>query len=163
MPHVVDCSDCGAPLVSALEGDEAPPGALEPAPESPEYVSLVSGLTATMAEEAARHLGASGIPFAVVADPRRGLRVGVAPDRVRDAMAILERGEVVPRQPDSAEGVVALEGGPCPACGEQVRPGTAECPGCGLHLSSPAPQCPWCGAELDPAFDACPECGRSQD
>lgn len=164
MPHVVNCSDCGAPLVSAVEGEETPAPAGAPPPEAPaEYVSVVSGLTSEAAAEAARHFAAAGIAFATALDARRGgMRLGVGRERVREAMEILEREDIVPRQPDSAEGAVALEGGPCPACGEHVLPGTAECPGCGLHLSSPAPECGHCGAELDPAFDACPECGQER-
>jgi predicted amidophosphoribosyltransferase len=164
MPHVVNCSDCGTPLVSAYEGEEPPAAAGAPPPEDPaEYVSVVSGLTSEAAAEAARHFAAAGIAFATALDARRGgLRLGVARARVREAMEVLEREGIVPRQPDSAEGAVALEGGPCPACGDPVQPGTAECPGCGLHFSSPVPQCEHCGADVDPAFDACPECGREQ-
>lgn len=163
-PHVVDCSDCGALLVDAFEGG-APSGRAadpDPPPEATEYVGLLSGLDPPMVEQASRHLAAAGIPFTVVADSRRGLRLGVAAERVLDSMHVLERNDVVPGRSESTEGAVAVEGGPCPACGDPVRPGAAECPACGLALSGAAPECEHCGAELNPVFDACPECGRGQ-
>ena len=45
-PHVVDCSDCGTPLVSAFEGDGAPEagGDAGAAPVPEETVTLLSGV-----------------------------------------------------------------------------------------------------------------------
>jgi hypothetical protein len=123
---------------------------------------LASRLTPGMAARAAQALSQAGLRFSLVSDPRQGLRLGVALEDKPEALAILERADVVPKQPDPAEAAVAEEGGPCPACGDRVAPGTTECPGCGLQLSGAYP-CRHCGFDLDPAEEACPTCGREQD
>jgi hypothetical protein len=165
LPHVVHCSDCGALLENAFENDAPPdgPGGVAPAAsESPDSVALVSGLTPGAAAQAAERLAAAGIAFGLVADARRGLRLGVERGRMVEAIEILEREGVIPGQPDPAGAAVGTEGGPCPACGDPVAPGTVDCPGCGLQLSGGV-QCRHCGAELVPALDSCPECHREQD
>jgi hypothetical protein len=165
LPHVVQCSDCGATLESGFEGETPSAqggGVAAPAPAA-EYVGLVSRLTPETAQEAAGHLTEAAVPFVLVSDSRRGLRLGVAPERVADAIGILERAGLAPMQPDSGEAAVAAEGGPCPACGENVAPGSVDCPGCGLSLAAAAVPCRHCGGELHPGFDACPDCGRGQD
>lgn len=165
LPHVVNCSDCGALLVDAFEGAVMPgpdhdvPGA---APGQ-DYVGLLSGMEPELAAEASRQLTTAGIPFTIVSHVSRGLRLGVAPGRVLEAMRVLQASGLVPEVPASSEGVVAVEGGPCPACGDHVPPGTGECPGCGLSLSGSGQECRHCGADLDPAFDACPDCGRGRE
>lgn len=162
-PHVVSCSDCGAPLENAFEAEEPPAderGGL--ATVALDYVGLVSGLDTEAAAMSAERLRAAGIPFQLVSHSRRGLRLFVARDRVADAIAVLDAGSQVAATPDRAEGAVAVEGGPCPACGEGVAAGAVECPGCGLSLGGAAPSCSDCGAELVPGFDACAACGQEQ-
>jgi hypothetical protein len=164
-PHIVRCSDCGALLEAAFEGDASPDerGDLrESAPPLPEYARILDGLSPAMAELAAQHLSAAGIPVALTSHYRYGLRLGVKAEDAVTAIAILEREGIVPKQPDASEAAVAAEGGPCPACGDDVAPGTAVCPGCGLRLAGGVP-CRHCGAELPPPIGECPECGKEQD
>ena len=164
-PHVVHCSDCGALLESAFEGEAAPearastPATVEPAPR--QYVVLERGLTSGLAQEAAQYLGAAGIPFRVAAEAGGGFRVSVPLEQMEQGRAALEDAGVGPEPADLPEGAVAAEGGPCPACGDDVAPGTDECPGCGLQLAG-AFQCARCGAELQP-FEACTACAPEPD
>ena len=163
-PHVVQCSDCGAPLESVFEGDpllEQRAEATGAAPAPAELALLVRGLTPGEADQAAQHLAAAGIPIRLALD-RDGLRLGVAREQLVPARSILGRAGVLPEQPDAAEGAVAEEGGPCPACGDHVAPGTAECAGCGLQLAG-AFQCPRCGTELLTPSEACPACAPPAD
>ncbi|HET8646841.1 MAG TPA: hypothetical protein VFO85_15205 [Vicinamibacteria bacterium] len=164
-PHIVNCSDCGALLADGFEGAALPGdgGAAAPLPSAEEYVGVLSGMEPEVAAEASQHLTAAGIPFAMVSHASRGLRLGVAPGRVLEAMKVLQESGLVPAAPESSEGAVAIEGGPCPACGEHVHPGSSECAGCGLSLSGSGRECRHCGADLNPVFDACAECGREQD
>ena len=63
------------------------------------------------------------------------MRLSVRSEDVPAAIALLAKQGVLPEQADPG-GAVAAEGGPCPACGAQVAPGSLECPDCGLQLGA---------------------------
>jgi hypothetical protein len=171
--HVVRCSDCGALLEDRLEGEDpvaaddalsgGPGASASPAPPPEAFTQVADGVAAVAAERVGRRLSAAGIPFKLAPHNYR-LRVSVRPEDVPAAVAILEREGIVPEQPDPAERPVAMEGGPCPACGTTVASGTLECPGCGLVLGGgPELDCERCGARLVPLSGECPQCGRTED
>jgi len=162
-PHIVTCSDCGALLEAGFEGDSVDQRhePLEPALPSPEYARILDGLAPEIAELAAQHLSAAGIRFGLDSY-QYGLRLGVQVEDATVALAILERAGIVPKGPDASEVPVAAEGGPCPACGDDVAPGMTECPGCGLQLAGGVP-CRHCGAELATPTGECPSCAKEQD
>jgi hypothetical protein len=161
-PHVACCSDCGAVLQDKLASDE--PEA-EPEPDGPEetaiprekYDTIAQNLPPATAEAVAPYLAAAGVTFRVEAR-HYGLSISVKPDDVAAAVAVLEGEGVLPRQPDPSQPAVAAEGGPCPACGTTISPGTDECPDCGLAVGGAARVCQRCGAELAPSFETCPDC-----
>jgi hypothetical protein len=97
---------------------------------------------------------AAGIPVKLEPDLSLSVRLEDHPA----AIALLERQGVVPKQPDASAPAVSADGGPCPACGADVRPGQKDCPGCGLQLGAD-PVCEGCGGELSPADAVCPACG----
>jgi uncharacterized OB-fold protein len=46
--------------------------------------------------------------------------------------------------------------GPCPKCGETVKPDWVACPACGARLKA---SCSQCGSALRPEWKVCPHCG----
>lgn len=161
-PHMTQCIDCGTALVDRLDRDvpkpQVPP---EPEPEASippgDYRPVTGGLTAQAVEPVVKLLAAAGIPVKVES---RGYDLFLSA-RLQDrpaVIAILEREGVISEQPDAGAPAIGADGGPCPACGVHMAPGTVECPECGLSLGTPA--CESCGAELSPADHACPACGH---
>jgi len=168
-PHMTHCLDCGGPLKEKLDGEEVDYGALpdsapEPEPGSSlppgEYRSVASGLSAQVLEPVVKLLVEGRIPVKVES-LSYGLTLSVRDEDRSAVIAILEREGAIPAQPDAASPAVAAEGGPCPACGSHLAPGTVECPECGLLLGSAG--CDRCGAELSPTDEKCPACGHALD
>jgi len=164
-PHMTRCVECGTALKDMLEGETPeydppkPPEPEEPLVPPGDYKTIADAVAPSTAGRLMEQFGAADIPIKV--EPSGpGLRLSARVEDVAAAVAILEREEVVPKQPDAAQRAVAAEGGPCPACGTEVKPGASDCPECGLSLSSAAMSCEACGAELSPDDEACPACGR---
>jgi predicted amidophosphoribosyltransferase len=162
-PHMTQCVECGGALKDKLDG--ASPEHEEPRDVGPslppgDYRKVAHGLSAETVEPLVELFIGAGIPVKV-----ESLAYGLClSSRFEDrlaVMAILEREGVIPSQPDETTLVVATDGGPCPACGTSITPGTVECPECGLVLSGAG--CESCGAALSPTDDACPACGRPLD
>jgi hypothetical protein len=162
-PHMTRCIDCGSALQDKLDRDspkhEAPPE-VEPSLPPGDYRKVADSLSAQTVERLVGLFIAAGIPVKV-----ESIGYGLClKSRLEDRSAvieILEREGVIPRQPDATTPVVGPEGGPCPACGVNLGPGTVECPECGLLLGGV--DCESCGAELSPTDHACPACGRALD
>ena len=160
-PHMTHCIDCGTALQERLEGHSPayePPPEPEPAPALPpgEYGRVASDLSAQTVEPLVKLFVAAGIPVKVES-AGYGLFLSARPEDRPAVVAILEREGVIPKQSDETA-VVAADGGPCPACGTHVSPGTFECPECGLLLGASA--CEKCGEALSPADETCPSCGQ---
>ena len=137
--------------VPAVEEPSLPPG---------DYGVIASGLSAAAVEALIHGFISAGIPVKV--EPAgSGLQLSARGEERSAALAILEREGLIPRQPDPSEPAVAADGGPCPACGVDIRPGTLECAECGLRLGGPA-ACEACGGEVSTEDAACPACGHPQ-
>jgi hypothetical protein len=160
-PHMTHCIDCGAALLERLAGDApvyAPPTEPERAPALPagEYGRVASDLSAQTVEPLVKLFVAAGIPVKVES-VGYGLSLSARQEDRPAVVAILEREGAIPKQSDETA-VVTAEGGPCPACGTHISPGTFECAECGLLLG--ASECEKCGEALSPADEACPSCGQ---
>ena len=159
-PHMTLCLDCGSALQDKLDRDapehDAPP---EVAPSVPpgDYRKVADSLSAQTVEPLVRLFIEAGIPVKVESIGY-GLCLSARREDRSAVFEILEREGVIPRQPDATTPVVETDGGPCPACGVHIGPGTVECPECGLLLGGA--DCESCGAELSPTDHACPACGR---
>lgn len=164
-PHMTHCIDCGSVLQERLDGDSpvfvAPPEP-EPAPALPpgEYGRVAGDLSAQTVEPLVKLFVAAGIPVKVESIGY-GLCLSARQEDRPAVVAILEREGVIPKQSDEPAPVVAAAGGPCPACGTHISPGTFECLECGLLLGAAA--CESCGEALSPADEACPSCGQPVD
>jgi hypothetical protein len=66
-----------------------------------------------------------------------GLKLEVHEDDGPAATALLIKAGLLPPFDESPP--VGEEGGPCPACGTHVAPGTIECADCGLVLGDEGP------------------------
>jgi hypothetical protein len=164
-PRMTHCIDCGSALEERLDGGAPapePPTEREPEPHLPpgEYRRVADGLSAQTVEPLVKLFVAARIPVKVES-LGYDLRLSARPEDRPAVIAILEREGVLPKQPDEATPVVAADGGPCPACGTHIGPGTVECAECGLLLGSAV--CESCGAELSPSDEACPACGHRLD
>jgi hypothetical protein len=164
---MVRCVECGTALKDMLEGEAPeydppkPPPPEEPLLPPGDYKTIANAIAPSTAGLLMELFDAAGIPIKV--EPSGpGLRLSARVEDVAAAVAILEREQVVPKQPDASVPAVATEGGPCPACGTEIPPGTIECPDCGLRLGGTAETCEGCGAEVGPTEEACPACGRSR-
>jgi len=162
-PHLTRCLDCGGPLDDKREGES--PDSQQPELEEPslplgDYRTIAEGISASAATLLVEQFIAARIPVKVES-VGFNLRLRARVDDVPAALAILEREGIVPRQPETLDPVVATEGGPCPACGTQVAPGTDECPECSLQFAGTA-GCESCGGEVAPTDQACPACGQPQ-
>jgi hypothetical protein len=164
-PHMTRCIDCGSALKEKLDGespDYQPPAVEEPESSLPpgDYRKVADCLSVQIVEPLVKLFVEAGIPVRVESI---GYDLGLSA-RLEDraaVVAILECEGVVPTQPDATAPAVAAEGGPCPACGSSLKPGTVECPECGLLLGGAG--CVNCGAELSQTDKACPACGHSSD
>ena len=154
------CSDCGALLRDVWEDEDATqPEAVEADYPSGEYWPVAGRVSAREAEAIIGVLDAAAVPTKIEATRSSQLLISVRrEDRDRAVSLLVEAGL---REPDGGADVVAVgaEGGPCPACGAEVRPGTDECPVCSLVLGGDAPECEKCGTVLT-ASEACKECGH---
>lgn len=161
-PHMTRCIECGGALQDKLDGDSEhdAPREVEPSLPPGEYRKVADGLSAQTVEPLVTLFIGAGIPVKVES-VGYGLCLSSRLEDRSAVIAILEREGVIPRQPDATTPVVASDGGPCPACGASIRPGTAECPDCGLLLGGAG--CESCGAELSPTDHACPACGHPLD
>jgi hypothetical protein len=149
-------------LVDGVEGEGAGGAVVETAAVAPvKYHPIVANLSSEAARQAAERLRAAGIPFGLEGHGY-GLRLGVKAEDFDAATAMLEQEDILPKRADPSEPAVALEGGPCPACGDRVAAGAAECPGCGLGLAGPAVTCLKCGGEIDGVSTLCRACGGDQ-
>jgi uncharacterized OB-fold protein len=166
-PHMTHCIDCGTALQERLEGDSAVHQAAlepEPEPEPPtalppgDYGRVAGDLSAQTVEPLVKLFVAARIPVKVES-VGYGLSLSARLEYRPAVVAILEREGVIPKQSDETTPAVAAEGGPCPACGTHIDPGTVECAECGLLLGGNA--CDTCGAELSPGDEACPACGQA--
>jgi hypothetical protein len=165
-PHVLRCSDCGGELEDRWPDEETSDGGSETiedvVPEG-EYLVLVRNLAPAEAEQMASELAAAGIPFRLNAPTHHGLQLGVRTTDAGEAQMILERSGALPPQPNLGEAPVSETGGPCPACGAHVAPGSAECPNCRLALGSDPATCPTCGSELGAPWESCTRCSAGND
>jgi hypothetical protein len=162
-PHMTRCLDCGATLQDKREGaslPEEPPPVEESSLPPGDYLVIASGLSSAAVEPLIHGFISAGIPVKVES-AGYGLRLSARREERSAALAILEREGLIPPQPDPSEPAVAVDGGRCPACGVDIRPGTLECSGCGLQLGGAA-GCEACGAEVSPEDAACPACGHPQ-
>lgn len=155
------CIDCGAPLEEKLDGEpvmlEAPQEQEVPDLPPGDYARVAHGLSAQTAELLVRLFVAARIPVKVES-VGYGLTLSARLEDHPAVIAILEREGVLPAQPDGSAPAVAKDGGPCPACGADIKAGTVECAECGLTFGGSS--CESCGAELDPADESCPACGH---
>jgi len=161
-PHMTRCIECGAALRDLLEGevpDVAAHRPVEPSLPPGDYRELIDGLAGSTAHRLVQLCASAGIPVKV-ASARSGLGLSARAEERPAVLAILEKEGLVPGQPDPSEPVVAVDGGPCPACGTELRPGVETCTECGLQLGGPA-GCEACGADLSPTDHKCPSCGQS--
>jgi hypothetical protein len=162
-PHMTQCIDCGTALKEKLEGAETPPlnappeGEALPSLPPGDYLRVADGLTAQAVEPVVRLFVAERIPVKVESSGY-GLILSARSEDRAAVVAILEREGVIPKQSDAP--AVAAEGGPCPACGTHIKPGTVECLECGLLLGA---FCESCGEGVSPSDDACAGCGRRLD
>jgi hypothetical protein len=161
-PHMTECLDCGTALKEKLDGAETPdlsgPPEVEPEPSLPpgDYQRVADGLTAQAVEPVVKLFVRERVPVKVESHGY-GLSLSARREDRAAVMAILEREGVIPRQSDVP--VVAADGGPCPACGTHIKPGTVECVECGLLLGAFCE----CGEALSPGDDVCAACGRRLD
>jgi hypothetical protein len=167
-PHMTQCLDCGGVLEERMEG-EPPRYHAMPEAEAEAESGLPpgeyrrvgdGGLPAHVVEPLVKGFVEAGIPVKVESTGY-GLCLSVRDEDRAEVIAALERRGVIPIQPDAAVPAVAVEGGPCPACGGHLKPGIAECPECGLRLGAAA--CSRCEAELSPGDEICAACGHAQD
>jgi hypothetical protein len=157
------CIDCGSALMDRLNRDSPEPVAppeVEPSVPPGDYRRVADGLSARTVEPLVRLFIGAGIPVKVESIGY-GLTLSARSQDRSAVIEILSREGVLPRQPDATTPVVGAEGGPCPACGVSIGPGTVECPECGLLLGGV--DCESCGAELSPTDHACPACGHPLD
>jgi hypothetical protein len=161
-PHMTACLDCGTALQEKLDGAETPeldaPPEMVPEPSLPpgDYLRVAHGLTAQAVEPVVRLFVAARIPVKVESIGY-GLTLSARSEDRPAVVEILEREGVIPRQSDAPG--VAADGGPCPACGTHINPGTVECLECGLLLGAFCE----CGEGLSPGDDVCAACGRRLD
>jgi len=160
---MTECFDCGTALEDKQEGASLP---AEPPPEVEsslppgDYRVIASGLSAPTVEALVQSFISAGIPVKVES-AGYGLRLSARSEERAAAMSILEREGLIPRQPDPSEPAVAAEGGLCPGCGTDIRPGTLACAECGLQFGAVV-ACESCGAEVAPDDAVCPGCGHPQ-
>lgn len=167
LPHVVQCSDCGALLKDKWEEEdppEPPPlwegrGERPALPYPPGDYRLIGEMSSADADNVARELAARRIPVKV--EPAgRELRVSVRDeDRAAAVTALVEAG-LLAKPDEPATPTLATEGGPCPACDTHVPAGSSECPECSLVLSGEPPVCEKCGSETVLSGE-CNHCGHS--
>ena len=161
---MTECLDCGTALQDKQDGvtmSEPPPPDVDSTAQSSlppgDYHVIATGLSAPVADALVQRFVSAGIPVKV--DPAGyHLRLSARDEDRAAAVAILESEGVLTGLPDPTAPAVGAEGGPCPACGEPIRPGTLECAECGLQLGGAA-ACPSCGVEVPPDDAACPACG----
>jgi double zinc ribbon protein len=162
-PHMTRCLDCAVALEDKLEGaslSDEPPPVVESSLPPGDYRVIAAGLSAPRVETLVQSFISAGIPVKVES-AGYALRLSARNEERSAALAILEGEGVIPRQPDPSEPAVAAAGGPCPACGKEIGPGTLECAECGLRLGGGV-DCESCGVELSPDDAACPACGHPQ-
>lgn len=138
-PHVVNCSDCGVPLEDAIEGQPlAPREHAAVAEDEGPYVPIVGIVGTEDALDGGKALAVASLRFRLLPLPHHaGLKLEVHEQDARAAIAVLLEAGLLPPIDDSPP--VGEEGGPCPACGTHVAPGTLECPECGLVLGEQGP------------------------
>jgi hypothetical protein len=162
-PHMTQCLDCGTALKEKLDGEKTPelnaPPEPEPVPTLPpgDYAKVADGLTAQTVEPLVKLFVSEKLPVKVESHGY-GLSLSARREDRAAVVAILEREGVIPKHSDDP--AVAAEGGPCPACGTPIKPGTVECGECGLLLGA---FCEGCGEALSPTDDTCAACGRTLD
>jgi len=167
-PHVSVCSDCGGPLEDHDPDVAAPPVEDPPAPvdrrgavgTAVKVEMLGSLMSSEEAEACADVLARNGLPYYLDVNRDRTFRLSVPLDHAEAAARLLQDAGAIPRRADTP--AVAVEGGPCPACGAHVDAGSRECPDCGLSLGQEAPTCAKCGTELDAPWTTCPRCGGEE-
>jgi hypothetical protein len=161
-PHMTECLDCGVALEDKQEGASRPvePPVVESSLPPVDYRVIADGLSGPTVEPLVQTFISAGIPVKVES-AGYGLRLSARSQERAAAMAILEREGLIPQQPEPSAPAVAAEGGPCPACGTVIRPGTFECAECGLALGGAA-SCESCGVEVSADDAACPACGHPQ-
>ena len=163
-PDVVQCSDCGGPLVDQWDGDAEEGEGAEPSPDpggrraatafappaEPETRPLAWAQQARELVPAADLLRAASLAFHI--KPRqvegeerpRGYELRVR-DADRDAARV-----ALASVAGADSGITLLEAHAadvdpdahrvqCPACETEVAAGTTECPGCGLGLGGDEP------------------------
>jgi len=161
---MTECLDCGTALQDKVAGasmPEAPPPPADSMQESSlppgDYHVIATGVSAQVAESLVQRFVSAGIPVRV--DPAGyHLRLSARDEERAAAVAILESEGVLAAAPDPGAPAVGAEGGPCPACGHPIPPGTRECGECGLQLGDAA-ACPSCDVEVSPDDTTCPACG----
>ena len=135
---MVRCVECGAALKDMLEDEEPqydPPKGEEPLLPPGEYEPIADGVASETVSGLMAQFHQAGIPIKVEAYGY-AMRLSARSEEMAAAREILVREGVLPDVPEGAHRAVAAEGGPCPACGTEVPPGTLECPDCGLQLGS---------------------------
>jgi hypothetical protein len=156
------CIECGTALKDMLEDEK--PEYDEEKPQEPllpegDYRPVASGVEAGTAARLMKLFRRSGIPLKV--EPHGYTMVlSARQEDFAGALGILQRAGVLPEPAEGLDKAVAAEGGPCPACGTEVRAGTAQCPECGLQLSASDEPCEKCGAVLAATDEDCPACGQ---
>jgi hypothetical protein len=158
---VVRCSDCGGDLKDVWEDDSQPLVAAPAEPTLPEgeYRVIAASLTSATAGAMVKRLAAAAIPAKVVPTRYGELDVRVRDEERERAESVLLAAGLLSEVPEAIAVAVAVEGGPCPACGESVPPGASECRSCGLGLGGDLPVCEGCGAEM-PIAGRCAQCGQ---
>jgi hypothetical protein len=138
-PHVVSCSDCGAPLEDAVEGQPIERRDAAPAAADGPFVPLTGIVEMQDALDAGQALAATSVRFRLLPVPRRaGLKLEVHEQDAAAATALLVQAGLLPPLDDSP--AVGEDGGPCPACGTHVAAGSIECAECGLVLGGDLPE-----------------------
>ena len=161
-PHMTQCLDCGTVLKEKLDGAETPELNAPPELESElglppgDYERVADGLTAQEVEPMVKLFVSERLPVKVESHGY-GLSLSVRREDRPAVVAILEQEGVIPRQSDAP--TVSADGGPCPACGTHVKPGTVECIECGLLLGAFCE----CGEGVSPDEEVCAACGRRLD
>jgi hypothetical protein len=166
-PHIERCSDCGGELQDVAPEDESEDledAAARPEPEADtlppgEYHVILRDISAEVAENVGKALGAAKIPFKLGVGPSYRLELSVRSDDAAAVRARLDEAGLV-SAPSDSETAVGEVGGPCPACGMELPAGLLECSGCGLVLGGDPLACERCGAELEFAGEQCPRCSR---
>jgi hypothetical protein len=159
-PHMVTCVECGTALEDLVEGEEKEvlrpqEAALEDDLPPGEYRVLQAHIWPT--PDLMREFAKAGVPVKV-GPSRQGVTLQVRDEDRAAAIALLEAQGELPKQPDAGDPAVGEQGGPCPACGTAIRPGTPECPECGLVLTGDI-GCDACGSTAAPVDGLCPSCG----